>query len=358
VIESFGVRRDRVLPAGALERRYRRLLLAYPGDYRRRHGAEIVTTLLEMAGPGQAHPTAPDAWHLAASGVRQRFRLPARRPLARVAAVLVTLIAGAFGTAAGSWAAEQTFTRLPDDAAVTALTRQAAGGGADLALDRSSSPWTTTSVYAAANSPGWTAKPAAERLAATGWHVTPIRDMPGGAFSDTSGVVVAAKGSTFDATRDGLRIHVTGYAVPGLATVTVGVWPDDTGALRPAIVAGGLLGLLAGWPLAAAGAYRMRRLAPGRRRVAATLSGLAVTALSVPAFAFGVNVTRVLRPSDTAVHTVHSALDTTGTYWSYGTRGLLLQLTIAGLVLSAAAWAVLGRRGTPADAVDRMPAPG
>jgi hypothetical protein len=60
-----------------LERRYRRLLLAYPRRFRHEHGAAIVTTLVEMAEPGRTRPAVRDAWHLCASGVRQRFRLPA-----------------------------------------------------------------------------------------------------------------------------------------------------------------------------------------------------------------------------------------------------------------------------------------
>lgn len=44
-----------------IERHYRRLLLAYPGSCRRQHGTEIVTTLLEMAGPGRRRPAAGEA---------------------------------------------------------------------------------------------------------------------------------------------------------------------------------------------------------------------------------------------------------------------------------------------------------
>ena len=60
----------------ALERRYRWLLLAYPGGYRRRHGEEILTTLLELGEPARRL-----AWQLLAGGLKQRLRLPARRPL-------------------------------------------------------------------------------------------------------------------------------------------------------------------------------------------------------------------------------------------------------------------------------------
>src|SRR5690349_5611077 len=87
----------------ALERFYQRLLHAYPRAYRHRHGAEIVTTLLEMAPPGQRRPKPAEVWHLVASGLRQRFRVPAHRPLAVLAAVLALLAGGALGAAAGSW---------------------------------------------------------------------------------------------------------------------------------------------------------------------------------------------------------------------------------------------------------------
>ena len=64
------------------ERRYRRLLWAYPRSYRDHRGAEILTTLLEMAEDGRKPGV-----HLVLAGLRQRFRLPARRPLAWVAAL-------------------------------------------------------------------------------------------------------------------------------------------------------------------------------------------------------------------------------------------------------------------------------
>ncbi|MBM2620540.1 hypothetical protein JIG36_34070 [Actinoplanes sp. LDG1-06] len=85
-----------------LVRRYRRLLLAYSRRYRRAHGTEMITTMLEMAGPGRSRPSAGESWHLVVSGVRQRFRLPSGRPFAVIAAGLVTLVLGLFGAAAGS----------------------------------------------------------------------------------------------------------------------------------------------------------------------------------------------------------------------------------------------------------------
>src|SRR5262249_22164662 len=45
----------------ALERRYRRLLLAYPAEYRRERGDEIVGILLDDAAPGRTWPDWSDA---------------------------------------------------------------------------------------------------------------------------------------------------------------------------------------------------------------------------------------------------------------------------------------------------------
>ncbi|MEU4243346.1 hypothetical protein [Actinoplanes sp. NPDC026619] len=339
----------------ALERRYRVLLLAYPGRYRRRHGREIVTTLMEMAGDGQTRPGAADAWHLFLSGLRQRFRLPARRPLVWVAAALITLIGGAFGAAAGSWVAGQTYPDLPGDATVTALTRQAAGGGDDFGMTRSSSPWFTDTASGVLNVPAWDPAAAQGRLAAGGWHVGAIQDLAGAAYRD--GVDrVELHGSGFDATRDGLLMHVAGYVTAEHGTVSTALWPADTGALRPLMFAGAAIGLILGWLIAAAGAYRLRGRPAGRRRAATALSALAIVCLAAPAFAFYINVMRVLHASGPIVNTVHSALNASP-YWSYSTPRMLALLTVAGGAFAVAAWAVLGRRG-PAEPPGRVTAAG
>ncbi|WP_433295307.1 hypothetical protein ACQP2F_35445 [Actinoplanes sp. CA-030573] len=343
--------------SSALERRYRRLLLAYPGRYRRGHGAEIVTTLMELADDGQTRPGVSDAWHLVASGIRQRFRLPGRRPLALVAAVLITVIGGAFGAAAGSWVAEQTFTGLPGDARVAALTRQVADSDRDFSMVRSTSPWWTGNVLGVADAPGWTPEAARARLAADGWQVGSIEDRDGAAYeqrADGTMVRVSSRGSEFEAARDGLRMQVTGYVSAEHGTVSIMLWPGGTGALRPAMTAGIVIGLVGGWLIAAAGAYRVRALPPGRRRVAVALTTASIAALATPAFAFWVNVMRVLHAHGSIVNTVHSALNATP-YWSYATPWMLLVLTIAGLALAATAWAVTMRRPWAEPAVDQIP---
>lgn len=58
-----------------LERRYGRLLLAYPAGYRRARGPELVGTLLEASRPGQRWPSAADAVDLLAGGIRHRLGL-------------------------------------------------------------------------------------------------------------------------------------------------------------------------------------------------------------------------------------------------------------------------------------------
>ncbi|WP_433513157.1 hypothetical protein ACQP2T_57615 [Nonomuraea sp. CA-143628] len=56
-----------------LERRYRRLLLAYPRQYRAAHGDELLDVLLESATPGQSAPVLREAWGLLRGGVRTRI---------------------------------------------------------------------------------------------------------------------------------------------------------------------------------------------------------------------------------------------------------------------------------------------
>ncbi|MEV0398016.1 hypothetical protein [Polymorphospora rubra] len=58
-----------------LERRYRRLLWAYPKDYRARRGDEIVGTYLELAGTDRRRPSPADAVDLLRGGLRQHLRV-------------------------------------------------------------------------------------------------------------------------------------------------------------------------------------------------------------------------------------------------------------------------------------------
>ncbi|RLK12162.1 hypothetical protein DER29_5439 [Micromonospora sp. M71_S20] len=81
-----------------LERRYHRLLRAYPAEYRRARGAEIVGTYLDLAGPERRWPSPADAADLLRGGLRQRLRAAGAADLipgVRLAAVLAFFTATA-----------------------------------------------------------------------------------------------------------------------------------------------------------------------------------------------------------------------------------------------------------------------
>ena len=61
-----------------LELAYRRLLLAYPADYRNERGDELVSTLLASAPPGRRRPSIAEAFDLLYHGFRTRARLTRR----------------------------------------------------------------------------------------------------------------------------------------------------------------------------------------------------------------------------------------------------------------------------------------
>ncbi|WP_406071879.1 hypothetical protein [Micromonospora sp. NBC_01638] len=89
-----------------LERRYLRLLRAYPADYRRARGAEIVGTYLDLAAPDRRWPSPADTADLVRGGVRQRLRaagvaslVPGVRLAALLALVTASALAGVWGTA-------------------------------------------------------------------------------------------------------------------------------------------------------------------------------------------------------------------------------------------------------------------
>lgn len=89
-----------------LERRYLRLLHAYPVDYRHARGAEIVGTYLDLADPDQRWPSPADAADLVRGGLRQRLRaagvaglVPGVRLAALLALVTASALAGIWGVA-------------------------------------------------------------------------------------------------------------------------------------------------------------------------------------------------------------------------------------------------------------------
>ena len=119
-----------------LERRYARLLGAYPAGYRHEHGGELLATLLDSAHPGQRLPSAREAAALVVGGLRTRARLAARRSPWSLWAeglrlgVLLLLASVVAAAAASTW--------LLTEFEATWITAKAAGwvvtGAAALAL--------------------------------------------------------------------------------------------------------------------------------------------------------------------------------------------------------------------------------
>ncbi|WP_433833654.1 hypothetical protein ACQP2E_19440 [Actinoplanes sp. CA-015351] len=276
------------------ERRYRRLLLAYPGAYRRRHGDEILTTLFDLADDGNGRLTAGQTLHLVASGVRQRFRVPPR-PLTVLAALLAAVTVGGFGATAGNWLAWQSADRVPTPAEAGALTSAMAD------LPRPSiEQWQT-----AMNGPGiistisgagsYDPDRVKTALTATGWHITSFAEeitRTAIGFGTDEESTIPGRAARFTATKDGLSLKgstetMDGGPRPDLDGGTfagVDITTDVTGAIVPLTIAGLLLGAVTGWLLTAAVAYRMRTAGSRHRRTAAGLSALSLTAAAVPAF--------------------------------------------------------------------------
>ncbi|MFG2061481.1 hypothetical protein ACGFIK_08650 [Micromonospora sp. NPDC048871] len=88
-----------------LARHYRRLLRAYPADYRRERGDEIVGTYLDLAGPERRWPSPAEAADLLRGGLRQRLRaagatdlLPGVRLAGLLALATAVFLAGFWAT--------------------------------------------------------------------------------------------------------------------------------------------------------------------------------------------------------------------------------------------------------------------
>lgn len=347
------------------------LLLAYPGRFRRRHGPEIITTLLDDATPGQRRPRLGEAAHLFLSGLRQRFQLPAGRPITVIAAVLVALTMGAFGAAAGSWAAALTFAGLPDDAASVRLTQLAGGTSASAESSEPyhhASPWWHESVHTTTYfAGGWDAELARQRLARDGWSVSELVPRGGSALVAGSDITAPVKyplrGYEFSARANGVTLLVTGYVndIPGNAAdkhadVSLQISTQRTPVFLPLVSASLLAGLVLGWLLSATVAYRLRRTALARRRTAAALSAVALLTLALPAVALYGNVMRAFRDRDEpyGAMTVHSAF-TPGGYYPFGPEWTILALTIAGLLAAAASIVLAGPTAAPRTTERRVP---
>jgi hypothetical protein len=319
------------------------LLAAYPARLRRRFGAELITTMAEAAGP--TGPTRADRRRLVLDGLRERFRLPPRRPLAVVAAVLAMLVGGAIGAAAGSWLGMWTFPKAPD---AVALASQAVGSDATLQPD-SHRLWIFSRAAAGLN-PGVDATEAAgharDRLTAAGWRAGPVV-VSGG----TDGIHF--RRAEFEAEKSGIGLVATVYYSDD-HLVQIGTWSMQPATYLPLVIGGLVLGLLAGWLTAAALTYRIA--GAGRRRAGAVTAGAGLALLLLPAWSIYQYLAWYLPGHDVEgpKEFVHRAL-ASSPIWSLADRlnlglgwtdspWLNKELVIAGLAALAAA-AVIARPG-------------
>ncbi|WP_250006789.1 hypothetical protein [Actinoplanes sp. M2I2] len=265
-----------------LERRYRRLLWAYPVGYRRAHGDEILAMLMDSAEPGRRRPARADVLDLLRGAVRQWFRLPIGKA-AVVAAVLSAVVLGAVGAAASSWLGRQTTRLVSDPTAVRTVETMAGVPLAMPQIERRDGPrelWPGVDVLPDYEQPvpNWTIEAAQARLRANGWTIGPVeRSTSVRSYGDERH---DALHQVFQATKDGQA--VTGYAntvlAPGLAgtDLRVTVHPVRPGEEWAAIGLGWLVGAVAGWLLSGWAGYRLRRSALPRRLAALALGLIAV----------------------------------------------------------------------------------
>lgn len=272
------------------DRRYRRLLWAYPRSYRDRRGAEIVTTLLEMAEAGRGRPWgAGQALHLVLSGLRQRFRLPAGRPLAWVAAPLAAVTLGAFGAAAGTWLGWQTAAPVPSDRELRALNAAITGMPAPAAVYREKSAMRGPGALVRADGTStYSAGRVRAALSSAGWHITSFDEPHGSTLINDLETEIPTGVVRYTATKGDLLLHGDGsvivggaeFGVDGQAMYSTEVWPREAAAVRPLTVGGLIAGLVAGWLLAAAVAHRLRP----RRWVSTALFAAGFAAAALPVY--------------------------------------------------------------------------
>lgn len=254
---------------------YQRLLWAYPAAYRRRYGTEIIALLLEMAEDGR-RPDRREQLHLVLCGFRQRFRLPWRRPLALLGAVLAAVTLGAAGAVAGTWAGWQTATDLPSEHQIRGLS-EALSGTRATSIEPSSTAMSGPYTIAVANGHStYSPQRIRDALVAAGWHVTSFAESDSRVVTDLTTVpwaTIPMQTVSFRAAKDGLVLAGSSDTqADGQASQGFDIWAEPTAAVRPLSITGLVLGLLA-----AALAGR-----PGRGRTSAILAGTAIAAAFVP----------------------------------------------------------------------------
>ena len=332
------------------------LLSAYPARLRRTYGPELIATMVEMAGPGR-RPTRADRLRLVLDGLRERFRPPARRPFALIAAVLALLIGGALGAAAGSWLGVRAYPALPDASSLAHRVFPALGeirpSSGRLYLSAGEGLPDGTDV-------GQVVTESRRKLAAEGWQTTTIKH---------GGIVT---GYTYTATKDGVRLDIGSASDRNQGALWIGMsgQPDRPAVYLPLTLAGALLGLLAGWLIGVALSHRIR---VSRRPAANAVLSATGLVLAIPSAAgFVASLLSYLtsdRPTPTGgtlIHDLGFAFGPTAETvlalrlnlpddWSFGDLQQLAlslqQMWVWGFALVAVA-AVLARRRAGAETMD------
>lgn len=279
-----------------LRRSYLRLMRAYPRWYRRERGAELLTTLLDDARPGQRRASRRDVVDLLLSGVRARFR-PPRRFTAYAAAVVA---AGYLGLAGAAGAVQLTdYPGPPTDAQAVAAARAALPhephnvpgpavhcdlmcpdwDGRDDVVAFDAPPDRTDRVViwyrAEQMAPAARLEQARRRLEAASWQVGDVYDLD-------------ADYPQLDAGKDGITIRLSASTVaPENGQVTAVVAKDFSTTATWALLIGGAGGLLAGWLLAVWVLHRARGHRPAIRRA---LSVVALPGLAAAGGALALSV--------------------------------------------------------------------
>jgi hypothetical protein len=331
----------------------RTLLAAYPARLRRKHGAELIETLMEMAGSGR--PARAEKGWLVLDGLRERFRPPTRRPLALVAAVLALLIGGALGAAAGSWLGTFGYAAVPD---AGTLGRQILSpADVDPVMGNSDNTLFISGAFPAGADARQAAQQVSDKLAAAGWQTGPLITGDG-----SDGVLANVHLTAQNAT-----VQLDVYAYPdanGTQLLSINGWPKRPAVYLPLTIAGALLGLAAGWLTGVALAHRIQAARRPLRSAVLTTLGLILALPSAVGFVTSLlrylTATDPLRMSE-MVHAHGFVFGPTieliralGMFeGSFLTPGDLGQLWIWGFALIAVA-AILARPGSgPAAALSR-----
>ena len=282
-----------------LERSYRRLLCAYPGFYRRERGLEILTTLLDAAGPGQVRPSRGEAAYLLLIGLRCRFVPPTW--IGKIAAGLVTIWAAVVLSGAGALAVSG-FAN-PDEPDLTAFSDDLVGRRAssthelpgDNLLDMAYAYKTYGEFQDFANE-GWDGgRPAPmgrsrayqqvaetptvlagayQQVTSAGWRTGALIQTGVNSPADVNG-----PNGVFWAYRDGVLLRVSEY--DDQTGMTVSAYPIEPSGVLAGAIAGFVIGLILVGQAMTWLAHRVARTAPPTRRLILLLGLPALIACGV-----------------------------------------------------------------------------